>query len=702
MKVETPQILWNSEGDKGLNAALNSIAMLESGLSEHADDETINKNNSNSNNNDNISSNGSNAGTQQYGNVMATAGNTHIINLWKLSFPSSPAATTMTTTASVAATKIKYLCSLARQEQAVNTVAFSPDGLHLATGGETGAILVWSVPPSKRGGGNGRHYWSTVTQENDLTVRVVTRNGEGITDISWSADSKRFVAGTIDHTVLICEDKNYDSNHHRVAGGPAALESDWQSVYRNSMDHTHYVQGVAYDPLGVYLASMGSDRSVRVFPRKTPAKSKKKVLRPSNTGTSSTKMECFPPSEHRRMVDQLLTESKLEVNKSKLIKFRTNRAFVSNTNSSNIDESNANVTANENDNKLNVSESQPKPQRSHLFADESTLESFFRRLAWTTDGAFLITPAALYHPESSSSSSASTEDSSKQKESPSFATYLFARHKFDEPCKVLSGLEKPSVVVRASPVLFKLPGSDDDPSPAEEEPESKENQTPSSGSRRLPYRSVFAVLTTDTILVYDTHHSRPLSVVRGLHYAGLSDCQWSKDGTKLVVSSIDGYVSIVSFDNGELGEVYNRPVLAHSGSMVTSPSSVQSPLQSQNRNNANGGATSTTKPTVLSFSKPKVASNPIPPCEPGQTATIEAPPSKRAKTRITPTLISVPNGSVPAPSSEPAHAKRCANELLEHDADTVGEAVTKLTLSNDEKPKKKKKRIQPLLISAGN
>jgi hypothetical protein len=26
-------------------------------------------------------------------------------------------------------------------------------------------------------------------------------------------------------------------------------------VYRNAMDHTHYVQGVAYDPVGVYLAS---------------------------------------------------------------------------------------------------------------------------------------------------------------------------------------------------------------------------------------------------------------------------------------------------------------------------------------------------------------------------------------------------------------------------------------------------------------
>ena len=433
MKVETPQILWNSEGDKGINAALNSISMLESGLSEHADDEN-NAATAASAMTTSASTNNTNA--RKYGNVMATAGNTHIINLWKLSFPSPPTTTTTTPPASMApkassaaATKIDYLCSLTRQEQSVNTVAFSPDGLHLATGGETGAIVVWSVPPSKRGGGNGSHYWSTVEREQDLNVRIVSRSGEGVCDISWSADSKRFVAGTIDHTVLICEDKHYEANH-RAGGGPA-VDSDWQIVFRNSMDHTHYVQGVAYDPLGVYLASMGSDRTVRVFPRKTPPKSKKKVLRPTNTGTSPN-MDCSPPLEHQQMVNQLLTDSKLEVSKSKLLKYR--RETVNNNNNHTSSTNDESGTA-ENNNNPSESGQATKPQRSYLYADESTLESFFRRLSWTADGAYLVTPAALYHSDSNG-------DASKEKESPSFATYLFARHKFDEPCKVLSGLEK--------------------------------------------------------------------------------------------------------------------------------------------------------------------------------------------------------------------------------------------------------------------
>ena len=92
-------------------------------------------------------------------------------------------------------------------------------------------------------------------------------------------------------------------------------------------------------------------------------------------------------------------------------------------------------------------------KRHHMFADELTLGSFFRRLSFTTDGAFLVVPAALWHGRkdlASSESDASqpgsptsvvSNDVGKLAES-SFATYLFARHHFEQPYKVLTGLEK--------------------------------------------------------------------------------------------------------------------------------------------------------------------------------------------------------------------------------------------------------------------
>lgn len=652
MKVETPQILWNSEGDKGINAALHSISMLESGLATNGEEH--------------------NAATtsRKYGHVMVTAGNTPIVNLWKLSFASPATGSSGTLQKSQApTTKIEYLCSLTRQELQVNTVAFSPDGLHLATGGESGAVVVWSVPPRLRGNGNGRHFWSSLENEKDLNVKIINPSGQGICDISWSADSKRFIAGTIDHSVIVCEDTSYDTNQKN--SGEAAVESKWQVVFRNSMDHTQYVQGVAYDPLGVYLATMGSDRTVRVYPRKTPPKSKKKVLRPANT-TSST--DCCPPPEHQQMVAQLLTDSKLEMSKSKLIKFQRSPEQEQENNA-------------------------PKPPRSHLYVDESTLGTFFRRLSWTSDGAYLVTPAALWHSEDSSPA-----ESSKEKSAPTFATYMFARHKFDEPCKVFSGLEKPSVVVRPSPLLYKLPGTGDKAASEVPDTDCKENESPLTRKRNLPYRSVFAVLTLDSVLIYDTHHTRPLSIVQGLHYASMSDCQWTADGMNLVLSSTDGYISIVSFDPKELGEVYVKPQLPQLQTSTTGAA----PPRSVSPATIVAASNKFTNNSVANTAQKNVMETPlIPPCEPGQSATLEAPPSKRPKkTRITPTLISAPATTAKenTPSITTIHTKRPAEELcLEKETNNVGEAVTKMTLNTEEKPKKKKKRIQPLLISpAGN
>lgn len=53
-------------------------------------------------------------------------------------------------------------------------------------------------------------------------------------------------------------------------------------------------------------------------------------------------------------------------------------------------------------------------------------------------------------------------------------------------------------------------------------------------------------------------------MARGLHYAGLTDAAWSADGKTLFVTSSDGYVSILSFANGELGE----PIAVEQGDIL--------------------------------------------------------------------------------------------------------------------------------------
>jgi len=134
-------------------------------------------------------------------------------------------------------------------------------------------------------------------------------------------------------------------------------------------------------------------------------------------------------------------------------------------------------------------------------------------------------------------------------------------------------------------------------------------------------------------------------VAKGLHYAGLTDCCWSKDGRHLLVSSTDGYLSILSFQEGELGKLY-QPVLPVATTPELSPNNVI------------------------------VAPEPtLPVSEPGPVVVV-APPTK--KRRVTPTLVAATT------------TKRAAEE--------VGEGVQNMTLDTTTAAKKKK-RIQPILVA---
>lgn len=56
---------------------------------------------------------------------------------------------------------------------------------------------------------------------------------------------------------------------------------------------------------------------------------------------------------------------------------------------------------------------------------------------------------------------------------------------------------------------------------------------------------IFAVVSLDSVLIYDTQHLLPILVVKNAHYASLSDVSWAEDARFLVLCSLDGYVSVV-------------------------------------------------------------------------------------------------------------------------------------------------------------
>ncbi|KAI8853368.1 WD40-repeat-containing domain protein [Chytridium lagenaria] len=172
---------------------------------------------------------------------------------------------------------------------------------------------------------------------------------------------------------------------------------------------------------------------------------------------------------------------------------------------------------------------------TRLFHDES-LNSFFRRLHFSPDGAFLVAPAGI-----------ARSSASKDRCDMLNTVHVFTRGSLASgPVYHLPGHKNPAIAVRFNPMRFKLspllPG--------------EKHQF------AIPYKLIFAVATRDSVVIYDTVSYQPIAYFGNFHYAPLMDVAWSPDGLFLIISSQDGFCSFMSFTKSELGECLTEPVIA--------------------------------------------------------------------------------------------------------------------------------------------
>ncbi|XP_047497003.1 chromatin assembly factor 1 subunit B-like isoform X1 [Penaeus chinensis] len=181
---------------------------------------------------------------------------------------------------------------------------------------------------------------------------------------------------------------------------------------------------------------------------------------------------------------------------------------------------------------------------TRLFHDD-TLKSFCRRLSFSPDGEILLAPSGVLEEESGKITN---------------VTYVFSRHCLSKPVMYLPTKDKYTMAVRFSPILYELK-----PLPLEEgkelKEESREPWEEYANLFHLPYRMVFAVATQNAVLLYDTQQPVPFAKISNIHYTRLSDVAWSSDGRILVVSSTDGYCSLVSFTEEEIGIPYKGKLI---------------------------------------------------------------------------------------------------------------------------------------------
>nr|XP_002127701.1 chromatin assembly factor 1 subunit B-like isoform X1 [Ciona intestinalis] len=338
--------------------------------------------------------------------------------------------------------EIRFLSNLSRHDKAVNIVRFSKSGVYLASAGDDATVILWKLSEKEEApnifdpdDGKNIEVW--------CAAKILRGHLEDINDLCWSSDDLYIVTGSVDHTAVL-----WDVNK----GQKMAILSEAK----------HFVHGVAWDPLGQYVATLSCDRSLRIYNTQT-----KKMVHCINKMMQPTANQAESEKENKKM--------------------------------------------------------------QRLFHDESVVR---RRLSFSKDGKMLIAPAGCLQVENEKENLPPQQINT---------ALIFPRGNFSKPVAYLPGLQQPASIVACSPVFYKLKKLSSEP------------------SFKLEYRCIFAVASNDTVVMYDTQQVLPFAVISNIHYASITDLSWSSDGLFLVISSRDGFCSLVEFDKNELGEIFTPP-----------------------------------------------------------------------------------------------------------------------------------------------
>ncbi|KAI0839120.1 WD40 repeat-like protein [Hypoxylon sp. FL0890] len=406
---------------------------------------------------------------------LATGGGDNNVRIWKVEAEGDTR-------------RVDYLSTLAKHTQAVNVVRWAPKGETLASAGDDGNVILW-VPSENH---NPSTFGNEGLEDKETwrAKHMFRPTGSEIYDLAWSPDATYFIIGSMDNVARI----------YNASTGV---------LIRQIAEHSHYVQGVAWDPLNEYIATQSSDRSVHIYSLKT--KDGQYVLNSHDEKTTKIASHAKADLPPRRISSNSPAPPDMG--------YRTQLAAAIDTPSASMGSpvpsapgtpqsvplpmNPPSVVSHSRRSSFSSRRSvspapslplpavmpiEPSPKLNHglslgvknanLYANE-TFTSFFRRLTFTPDGSLLLTPAGQYQVQHQEGSRPSYEIIN--------TVYIYTRGGINKPpIAHLPGHKKPSVAIKCSPIMYTLrqsppvtkhitidTSSAEDPIPALPEPISK-------------------------------------------------------------------------------------------------------------------------------------------------------------------------------------------------------------------------------------